>query len=785
VLQTHLGFLVQGPYRTTPSRDNVPRNDPWNQHLVKETATLLVEALRSLRDLGFLDVNALCSLPLDATKFGEGQMFTPLFNAVREALSAEALLPRFGGGHASAKSIKLARTQDLRELVSPAQLGVLFGEGSDAFWLSEEITQDRTPELRQYLLRELGIAEVTPESFLPRLNKTFLEAQPDEWVSRLYEFLNGQPSLRRRLDDLPLIRLEDGMHVASHSNGQPQAFLPSEIETGFPTVRRAVCSADGAREFLQSLGLTEPDPVDDVVWNVLPKYSASEVDVGDAGYEADMHRILTAFGTDSKTQRENLLKALRESFFVKAVDAGGGAKRWAKPDDVYLATERLKELFASVSGALLVDDGYKCLRGEEVRELLEACGAARYLKPVAVEPDFTWEELREMRRTAGHEDTSGINDRFEDWTLVGIDSLLAVLPTLPADEARKKAEVLWEALGDVETRRVQSFFSGNYRWTHYGSYLCEFPSAFVRQLSDAAWVPDANGNLQRPEFVVFDTLGWKPNPFLVSKVRFKPPIIETLAREAGIEPGVLTLLKNLGLTSEAELKARLGIKEGVSEPEKKEPPDDLGPGSTSNRTLSEKDDKGTRSRSSEEEGGSREGAGTAAADVQEGATGKAGSEKRRKSTTTAGERQFISYVAVRPDQEEPDLDGLDQQQRMALEEKAIALILASDPKLKRTPPNNPGFDLFEVGPDREPVRWIEVKAMTGGLLNRPVGLSYTQFECARKHGEAYWLYVVEHADSPEDARIVRIQDPAGMARTFTFDHGWLSVADISDATGSS
>ncbi len=28
VVPTHLGFLVQGPYRTTPSRDNVPANDP-------------------------------------------------------------------------------------------------------------------------------------------------------------------------------------------------------------------------------------------------------------------------------------------------------------------------------------------------------------------------------------------------------------------------------------------------------------------------------------------------------------------------------------------------------------------------------------------------------------------------------------------------------------------------------------------------------------------------------------------------------------------------------------
>jgi hypothetical protein len=35
---------------------------------------------------------------------------------------------------------------------------------------------------------------------------------------------------------------------------------------------------------------------------------------------------------------------------------------------------------------------------------------------------------------------------------------------------------------------------------------------------------------------------------------FKPPLIETLAREAGIETGVLDLLKKIGLTNEAELR---------------------------------------------------------------------------------------------------------------------------------------------------------------------------------------------------------------------------------------
>ena len=59
--------------------------------------------------------------------------------------------------------------------------------------------------------------------------------------------------------------------------------------------------------------------------------------------------------------------------------------------------------------------------------------------------------------------------------------------------------------------------------------------------------------------MVFAATGWRENPFLLSKIRFKPPIIEALAREAGIEPGVLDLLKKIGVTSEAELKRLLGI----------------------------------------------------------------------------------------------------------------------------------------------------------------------------------------------------------------------------------
>ena len=795
VVETHFGFLVQGPYRTTPSRDNVPRSDAWNQLLVGETSSLLGEALGWLRDNDLLDTAGLRCLPLEPAKFGEANMFAQLFNATKSALLAKSLLPRSDAGHVSAASARLGRTQELRELFTSAQLAALYGEQGELAWLSGDISQDRTPELRRYLMQELNVPELTPETVIPRLGRAFLEAQHDDWIGKLYEFLSGQSGLRRRLGGLALIRLEDGIHVPPYLDGQPQAFLPGQIETGFPVVRAAVCNGAAALEFLCSLGLKQPDPVDDVIRNVLPRYQqAGEVDVSDADYESEIGRILNAFGTDSKGQRQKLREALRRTPFVMALDTGDSRKRLSKPGDVYLATDRLKDLFAGVSGVLHVDYRYPCLRGESVRDLLEACGAVRYLRPIN-DVSLSWEERAKLRSEAGHAQTSGQNDRVTDWTLLGLEDVLNELPNVEAEVRRAKAMHLWEEVAHLEERRGKSVYTGEYTWTHYGSYRQVFDAAFVRKLNETAWVPDENGDLQRPEIVLFDTLGWKPSPFLLSRIRFKPPIIDQLAKEAGIEPGVLDLLKMLGVTSEADLRARLGVKDDVvaggssaddnvedaikklfggtsrpaspaSDPAVRDPmTSDSGGDSTDHGT-------GTRSGTDRRPGG-----GGAHGGSTEGRRTGARTKGRSRTPGSVGGRPFISYVAAHPEDEKPDLDGLDQPARMALEAEAIRFILSLEPQWQQTPTHNPGFDLFEPGTDEKPTRCCEVKAMTGSLTDRSVGLSKTQFDCAREHGEAYWLYVVERAGT-DSCHLVRIQDPAGKARTFTFDHGWLDIAAV-------
>jgi hypothetical protein len=354
--------------------------------------------------------------------------------------------------------------------------------------------------------------------------------------------------------------------------------------------------------------------------------------------------------------------------------------------------------------------------------------------------------------------------------LRGLPELLKLINELDSDSRRVRALLLWDALNDLESRQGSGAFLGTYTWGYSReSKTARFDTAFVRMLNDASWIADSAGTLRRPSEVLFDSLGWIPNPFLLSKIRFRTPVIDQLARAAGFEPGVLDLLKTLGVTSEAELRQRLGVpteRPAGNHDGAEEVHDGLKtPRVTGTLVLPDPDSTAGDAPISGGHGGPL--------------TGDRGDRTGGGERTlgSGGGKAFISYVATHSDDGGPDPDSLDQAARMSLEAKAIALILSREPKWRPTTTHNPGFDLFEAGADGRPCRWCEVKAMTGTLDDRPVGMSHIQFEYAREHGRDYWLYVVEHAGD-ESARIVRVQDPAGKARTFTFDSGWLDVANV-------
>lgn len=718
-LDTHLGFLIQGPYRTTSGRDNILSGDEWNRHLVKETAALLPEALCYLRDNNYLDIGALQCLPLDSVKFGGGNTFAPFFDATKQALMSERLLPRHQSGYASATTACLGRTQALRELLSPSQLAEIRGVSGELAWLNGEINSDRNAELRNYLRRELDVADITPEVMVRRLSLSpgFLKKQTCEWVQNFYEFLYDQPALLQSLSILPLVRLENGEHVAAGG----KVFLPGKMKTNFLTVHSGVCQTEKARKFLRAVGLTEPNLVDDIIYNILPKYKQSPVTVSDEDYRADISRILHAATEDGMARRRQLINTLRETDFVKCANTTGGSQ-WLKPSQAYLPTQRLKCLFYGVDGVWLADDSYECLRDEGVTKILKECGAAECIRPLRRD---RWvyrgdSYATQLREKSTHPETTYRSDQFVgDCDIDGLESLLKHMPNLAGDARKERAKLLWEELGGLSSR----CFTCDFTWTHEGRHTVQCDTTFVRLLRDSAWVPDDTGELLRPDCVLFDSLGWEKNPLLESKIPFKRTADDELAAAVGIEPDVIALLKSKKITA-AKLRELLG----------ESPPPDS--------SLAEEQ--------------------TATSQTQ-------------KQTPKGTPREFVSYIKTKPEAEEeaaPENGGPTDKQKLG--DAAVKCVCAEESQWQEAPTNNPGFDLYQTGDNGEEIEWCEVKGLPGSWDEHPVTVTHTQFEFAQEKGERFWLYVVEHADT-EQARITRIQDPAGRSSTFSFDSGWRNA----------
>jgi hypothetical protein len=144
---THTGFILQGPYRTTPARDNILVNDPINEHLVRETCELVVETLYWLRNQGCLTTEVFHTLPLIRADFPEGSLLHPLFEHVLDALTEQPLLPAHADAPDDSKFIcgnqaVAASDPELRELLTTDELKEALGGDTDWRWLAEDMSLD-------------------------------------------------------------------------------------------------------------------------------------------------------------------------------------------------------------------------------------------------------------------------------------------------------------------------------------------------------------------------------------------------------------------------------------------------------------------------------------------------------------------------------------------------------------------------------------------------------------------------------------------------------------------
>ena len=531
---SHLGMLLQGPFRTTPARDNVPERDETNRAIVGEASTLLVDMLTELRDRNLLTPAFLESLPLDPDLFEESTLLRPLHDAVVEAFRSEALIPTLDGSFTSGDAAALGRTAALRDLLGDDQVARLLHRSVE--WVSPTVDDG----FRSFLEDLLEVPELTPEGIISRLDREFLEAQTSEWICRLYEFIHGQPALyRMRWNQSgvalrrPIIRMADGTHsLPFDEDGHPRAYLPSERPSRLPQIDSDTVDTEDALDLLTEIGLPEPDLVGEVCEFTIPSYqgrSFKELDIGN--HLADVQAILEALDTGGA--RSNRIRQLLEQVpTLVGVGATTGRRRLCTLSELVVRNESTRLLLGDEPDTRFVDD-------ETYGDLVDAMDVLGIRTEVT--PDFEqanrWDHVIVRSWHSNH--CRGLG-RFDP--NASCDALKHAL----ASPTIERSRWIWNNIavpfrflvsGEVERATRQDYSNG-----HVTSEV----SPLGELLSGSDWLPFEN-RFVSPTLLELDDLPpeFQRNTELATALGMKAGVLREFSKQTNIPADVLEGLEDI------------------------------------------------------------------------------------------------------------------------------------------------------------------------------------------------------------------------------------------------
>lgn len=498
---TYLNFIIQGPFKTTPNRENIPIADKQNEIIINEISSLVADSLPIIRNLGYLSTSFLEVLPIRKENCDE-PLYSSIYNSVKKKLlSNEKLLPTNHKGFSHPNDSILARGKILTKLLKSKDINILFQK---SHWLNTDITYDRTRELRDYLINELGIDEINFEDFCENITEKFMKSKNDDWIVQFYVELtnsirdtlfrkrtrfHGEGALFRK----PIIRLKNNKHCSIYDkNGKIQVYLPTKTKSSYKIIKPSLAKRKRASAFLKKRNVSEPDIFAEIHEHILPKYKIENLEIIDDEYFEDIEKILLAFAkTKSSDKINELIEDLKELRIIKAINPETNENCLMQPSKVYLNTDDLRLYFEAYDGAyFIIKKLYQKFDKNLFEEFALKIGCNRYPKRIVFEGNLSWSERNNICNKSGYCYHNTIY--IKDFKIDGLNNFLKKLTAL-------KSTLLWkyilQSISNLSKIEQERYFLGDYCWTPRSNRFHKyFDSKFKNQLCAEKWLFDKDNN---------------------------------------------------------------------------------------------------------------------------------------------------------------------------------------------------------------------------------------------------------------------------------------------------
>ena len=524
-----LHFHIHAPFASTVARDSV-RICAENNKLFNELARLAVLSVSYFKDRKCIDYHYYAALP-NRRDFLYGDI-KAIYDEIIKVFKNpnNELIITENGDYKKIDQVKQG-SRDIVKLITSDDLYLLYKK----YWVPALRPQTR----EETFLNEIGlttydtriIAETLanhPSIFASMFQRKLAD---NEWFTRLYELMNGFPSLHSYIENLKeteMLKCNDGkLHSADENLYIKSNYVPKQIkEPLYVEIDSAVSknTVDAALAFLKRLGVRVMTEEIDLMSDL----EKDSLDIDDV--------VIKLLEVQEKYKESGNIEQFKDSAFIlgKRIKDDGKlyrvtAKECCWSDDVAFFYEQSYGIDFVVSHEHYqgLDDKEKSL----FKEVFVKLGGKIAPEISSCKVDFLHPNWKRLNTT----NIRSYSETNSDYTITGLNNIHRI----PEENLYRESLLLWNVVvNDKNIRHHEARFSAN-----NNRPVETFDSRLAYVLKRIKWIPNKDGVFCRPcdisEAELCDGFEYNQDALFLQNIGFgdetqAPDDITTILEKAGV-----------------------------------------------------------------------------------------------------------------------------------------------------------------------------------------------------------------------------------------------------------
>lgn len=553
-------FIVQADFILPITREDIAKDNRWNEWLRDSILEVFLDAIEKFKSDDKLRYSFYDYLSFEEVK---DDFFIPLVEQIYEKLKKKECILTEGNRWRRPSEVLIA-DNEIRELIPNEDLQELFGKE----YLSEKI------KTKNFILSKLGIGDFSIDDLIKCLENTeWIKKHNMGWFVRLFSYLSKKKlsdEQLERIKNLSIMKLENG-ELTSINKGV--VFFPLEkkvvygFEDEFRVIKKDVIEAISEQEkekrdkilvFLKRLGLKQAHPYEIIENHILPIYESEDWKQKDSKiligyiryikehidqYEKESDKKLNA-NKSSWEPKEDPLKRLRESIFIRINKDNEGKEWYDNPRNIYLPRiygngNNLDELFEGID----VNFVHQCYIEQDIKQLNSKISELKNKIKSKKWRKKHRKKVKNIKSQIKHLEEEK-NKKIEEWKDFLLRISINKIPKMeyydgtvsdkdryPTSEEREystrghnvkdwrlsqefnellernnpdRIKILLTVLNDHWNDTYSKYLKMDYQWFYYYEQHKILSSSFIRDLKESIKVPTTQNTLAKPLEVFLD-----------------------------------------------------------------------------------------------------------------------------------------------------------------------------------------------------------------------------------------------------------------------------------------